>query len=256
MKLRNRINISLYNLILCGLNANTWITKRILERRLFGRIISFDFDRTFESNFPKKEYFRFIQVGGNDGVSFDGLYSKIIARKKKHGIILEPSPKYFKLLEANYNCLLGIKLLPYAIFENPGMLELFELNEVGLKNHPNWAAGIGSVDINHLLDLNVRPEEISRIEVQGITFTELLEKYPDFCLIDYLQIDTEGYDFQILRTIDFGRFDAKVIKFEFKNLSASDQEQAICLLGKNYELFLDDMDMVCLKKGMKLKCRL
>jgi FkbM family methyltransferase len=256
MKLRHKVNIALYNLILRGLNANTSVTKRILGKRLFGRIINFDFDRTFDSNFPKKEEFRFIQIGGNDGISFDGLYRKIIVREKKHGIILEPSPKYFKLLEANYKNFPGVKLLPYAIFENSGTLELFELNENGLKNHPKWAAGIGSIDINHLLNLHVKPEEILKIEVEGITFAELLKMNSGFNCIDYLQIDTEGYDFQILRTIDFGKFDAKAIKFEFKNLSPLEQEQAIVLLGNNYEIYRDDMDMICLKRGMKVKCRL
>jgi FkbM family methyltransferase len=256
MKLKHQVNIIIYNVILSVFNSSTWITKRVLGKKFIGRKIVFDFDRTFESNFPKSKEFRFIQIGGNDGISFDGLYQKIISREKKSGIILEPSPTYFKLLEANYKSFPSIKLLPFAIFEHRGKLELCELNEVGLKNHPAWAAGIGSVDINHLLNLNVKPEEISKIEIEGITFKDLLEMHPDFSSIDYLQIDTEGYDYQILKTIDFNSFNVKAIKFEFKNLPLLEQKHAISLLSENFQLYRDDLDMVCLKKGMTMKCRI
>lgn len=256
MTLKHKVNMALYNLIIRCLNVSSTITKRILGKKVFNRTISFDFDLTFESNFPKNQWFRFIQIGGNDGVSFDGLYWKIAARKNCDGIILEPSPKYFKLLEVNYKNFTSIRLLPYAIFENIGTLELYELNEVGLKSHPKWAAGIGSVDINHLLNLNVKPEEISKIEVEGITFNHLMEIHSSFTNVDYLQIDTEGYDLQILKTIDFKKFKAKIIKFEFKNLSYSEQEKAVSLLKNDYQLFRVDMDLVCLTKEMKVKCRI
>jgi len=254
MKLKHRVNIALYNLVLRGLNANTWITKRILGKKLFGRIISFDFDKTFDFNFPKNVNFSFIQIGGNDGVSFDDFYRKIIERQKKCGLILEPSPNYYRLLEVNYTNLPEIILLPYAIFENRGKVELFELNDKGLKNHPKWASGIGSVDINHLLKLNVKPEEISKVVVEGITFNDLLQMNPSFYSVDYLQIDTEGYDLEVLKSIDFDVFNVKIIKFEFVNLSDLEQKQAVRLLYSSYQLYRNEMDMVCLRRDMKVKC--
>ena len=172
------------------------------------------------------------------------------------GIILEPSPRYFKLLQINYEKLKVIHLLPYAIFEKKGKLKLFELSENALKNYPSWGAGLGSLDINHLLNLKVNPDEIDTIEIEGITFSDLLNMHPDFSRIDYLQIDTEGYDFQILKTIDFNKFTTKMIKFEFKNLSAFEQECAITMLSHDFFLFESDLDLICVKKGLILKCKL
>ena len=52
------------------------------------------------------------------------------------------------------------------------------------------------------------------------------------------------------------KFIAKIIKFEFKNLSYSEQEKAVSLLKNDYQLFRVDMDLVCLTKEMKVKCRI
>lgn len=255
MEFKHRINIFLYNKIIETLNLDSSITKKIIGRQLINRNIIFDFDRTFDSNFPKTQQFKFIQIGGNDGVSFDSLYLKVMSREAT-GLILEPSPRYFQQLKSNYKNYKSIKLLPYAIFEKSGFLELFELNEVGLKNHPAWAAGIGSVDIKHLTNLNVKLKEIAIVKVEGITFDDLLNSYPEFLNVDYLQIDTEGYDFQILKSIDFNKFSAKMIKFEFKNLTAKEQDQAISIFCDDYYLYRDELDLVCIRKNLKIKCRI
>lgn len=255
MKIKNRINIFLYNRLLIVLNLHQTMTRKIIGKKFLGREIVFDFERTFESIFPKDKKIKFIQIGGNDGISFDNLYPKVIKRKSG-GIILEPSPKYFEKLKANYEKFKSIHLLQKAIFEKRGKLELFELNEKGLKNHPSWAAGIGSIDLNNLLNLNVKLEEIDKVEVEGITFTDLLDSYPDFSDIDYLQIDTEGYDFQILKTIDFHVFKVKVIKFEFEVLPIDDQERAISMFESNFFMFRDELDLVCIRKGLKISCKL
>ncbi len=255
MKLKHKINIFLYNRILDALNFNSSVAKVIIGNKFIRRDIVFDFDRTFDSNFPKNKEFKFIQIGGNDGVSFDTLYSKVTTRNST-GLILEPSPRYFEKLKSNYKHFKPIQLLPYAVFEKAGTLELFELNDIGLKNHPAWAAGIGSVDINHLTNLNVKLDEIDRVEVEGIRFDDLLASHPEFLSVDYLQLGTEGYDYQILKTIDFQKFSAKMIKFEFKNLSTDQQNGAISIFKDDYFLFRDDLDLVCLSKNLKIKCRI
>jgi len=237
------------------MNFYSPFTKKIIGNKFINKDIVFDFDRTFDSNFPKTQGFKFIQIGGNDGVSFDTLYPKVTAREAS-GLILEPSPRYFDQLKSNYKNFKSIKLLPYAIFEKRGFLELFELNEMGLKNHPAWAAGIGSVDMHHLTSLNVKLEEIAKIKVEGITFDDLLDSYPNFLNVDYLQIDTEGYDFQILKSIDFQKFSAKMIKFEFKNLPIHEQNKAISIFRDNYFLYKDELDLVCIRKNLKIKCRI
>lgn len=54
-----------------------------------------------EKNFPKQKNFNFIQIGANDGVSFDFLYDFIIKRNSE-GIVVEPVKEYFDELVQNY----------------------------------------------------------------------------------------------------------------------------------------------------------
>ena len=60
--------------------------------------------------------------------------------------------------------------------------------------------------------------DIDREEITTITFNDLLSKH-DLPTIDFLQIDTEGYDERILNIIDFGVLEIKFIKFEKHYLS-------------------------------------
>jgi len=89
MKLKHKVNIFIYNRILEGMNFYSPFTKKIIGNKFINKDIVFDFDRTFDSNFPKTQGFKFIQIGGNDGVSFDTLYPKVTAREAS-GLILEP----------------------------------------------------------------------------------------------------------------------------------------------------------------------
>lgn len=50
--------------------------------------------------------------------------------------------------------------------------------------------------------------------------------------IDLLHIDTEGYDFEILKTIDFSVIQPAVILYETKHLSPCDQQASVELLSR------------------------
>ena len=60
--------------------------------------------------------------------------------------------------------------------------------------------------------------------------------------LDYLQIDTEGFDFQILKMIDFKAISPKLIRFEYANLSESELSESKEIL-KNYTLEQDGSDV-------------
>lgn len=65
---------------------------------------------------------------------------------------------------------------------------------------------------------DVEEIDIDREEITTITFNDLLNKH-GLSNIDFLQIDTEGYDERILNTINFEVMDVKFIKFEKHYLS-------------------------------------
>ncbi|NVJ86802.1 MAG: FkbM family methyltransferase [Algoriphagus sp.] len=250
-----RINIFLHELIFNIINSSDYIKGRLFKNKVISKWISIDPKKTFRGNFPKNDEFSFIQIGGNDGVSFDFLHSEVVMRKSK-GIIVEPSPKYFKELANNYKGFPNIRLIRKAIFKNNSSIELYELNDKGLKKIPNWGKGIGSINKKHLSSKNLLDEDFDVFIVDGITFMDLVSMYPEFMEVDYLQIDTEGYDFEILKLIDFSRFKCDFIRYEKANLNEEDKNQSEDLLRKHgYQIIGDQYDNFCLKSHLSYKIK-
>ena len=73
--------------------------------------------------------------------------------------------------------------------------------------------------------------------VKTITLEKLIEDY-NIKHLDLLQIDTEGYDYEILKMLDFNRLKPTVINYENEHLSKQDRVSCEQLLQINaYSLF-------------------
>lgn len=238
----------LRNIILRFLDlAPLFIIRGVCHFNWFAKRYKIDFERTFDLHNPTGIGFKFIQIGGNDGLSFDNLFQKIVERNS-NGIILEPSPKYFEKLEKNYSKLSNIILLNKAIHPIESKFNLYEVNSFGLAKLPDWGQGIGSFDFQHLKNMNLDASDISKIEVDCISFNNLVLQYPAFKKIDFLQVDTEGFDGEILKSIDFSRFDTNMIKFESCHIPNGDQVKIKNLLIANgYLVFNESYNSVAIK---------
>jgi hypothetical protein len=64
-----------------------------------------------------------------------------------------------------------------------------------------------------LTDHGVEDKLIRSISVNCLTISNIVDKY-DIINLDYLFIDAEGYDYEIIKSIDFGKCNIKNIKFE------------------------------------------
>jgi len=73
--------------------------------------------------------------------------------------------------------------------------------------------------------------------VNCITFNSLMKKY-NVERINILQIDTEGYDYDIIKLIDFDRFRPDLILLEYLHLTYYQYFAAIDLLrSNNYRVY-------------------
>ncbi len=85
-----------------------------------------------------------------------------------------------------------------------------------------------------------------QIDVSAVTFDTLCRRHGVDAL-DVLHIDTEGYDFELLKNIDFGRFHPRLVIFEHAHLKPEDQPTAIAYMERHgYETLRDGMDTLCL----------
>lgn len=200
-----------------------------------------DFSRTTPKLF-------FIQVGSNDGVQNDPL-SKFIFRDRWSGIMTEPQPEAYKSLQYVYQ---GTGVRPINMAVDNTVLER-KLYRVSFTN-ARWASGLSSFNRSQLeaqvnngyIDKKCKKEGIippaekeryiAEHSVQCISFEQMMEKF-NIEKVDLLHIDTEGYDFEILKQFDLKRFLPGAVIFERTHLSQADRDAARLMLeNAGYEV--------------------
>ena len=72
---------------------------------------------------------------------------------------------------------------------------------------------------------------IEEVAVQGIRFDTLFEQ-TDFGHVHLLQIDTEGYDYEIIKMFDVARRKPEIVHFEHKMLSERDLNSCLKMFIK------------------------
>ena len=153
----------------------------------------------------------FIECGANDGVdqSNTWYYEKYL---NWNGVLIEPLIKQFNELKKNrskknkfYNTVLSSSVSVHS-------LNLTENNLV-----------------SRIVDRN-KPE-INFVTVSSTTLTKILDEISAPSLIDFFSLDVEGYEYEIIKGIDFNRYNFKYFLIETSN------ELVISYLKqKNYRL--------------------
>lgn len=183
---------------------------------------------------------KFVQIGANDGISFDNLYS-IVTSERWSGIVVEPLKDLFDRLSFNYQDYPKVVPVNVAIHPEKEQETIYRVNRQRLKDYPAWAAGIASMSKSHLLKNNIRDNDIVSENVMCRSMMDLLREY--HCTdADVLQIDTEGFDAEIIKMIDFAEFRPIVVKFEWMNLSNDDQRNVRKLLENSGYVFRVEPD--------------
>jgi FkbM family methyltransferase len=218
-------------------------------RRLERRLAATKLIRAFAETHPEA---LFVEIGSNDGVQHDFLRPFILERQWR-GIMVEPVPYVFARLRDNYGTLRRVALENAAIATRDGTLPFFHLREAGAEERaslPAWYDGIGSFDrdvvashASHIPDIEDR---IVRSSVPALTFESLCRRHgvsrPDLVLVD-----TEGYDFEIVRSIDLARRRPRLLVYEHFHLSAQDRAQcARHVRDRGYETMEEGFDTWCL----------
>jgi FkbM family methyltransferase len=198
----------------------------------------------------------FVQVGANDGLMSDPV-REFVDRYRWRGILIEPIPWLFDKLRENY------RDHPQVIFENMAIsdsrefLTLYTLEQD--PDLPNWAHGLTSFSRDILMiHRRCHPRFdrlIKEVRVPSVSLTGMLESHT-VQKLDFLSIDTEGYDFEVLKTLDFERFRPMVIQFEHAHLRGekgrrSEIETCFQWISKfGYRLHTSGVDTTCVRADL------
>lgn len=177
----------------------------------------------------KAEDFFFVQIGAHDGLHYDPIRPFI---KKYHwrGILIEPQPKIFKRLVKNYEDEPQLIFENAAIFPEDGQTILYAFKETA--NLPDHASMLATFNRESLLcNGHGYKGEIEELPVKALSLKSLLAQYR-VQKIDLLQIDTEGYDFNIIKMFEHCKIKPAIIHFESGFLTKGQMNQCCELFGK------------------------
>ena len=169
----------------------------------------------------------FITIGANDGVRNDPLLG-FIEKFNWQGILVEPMPENFKKLKANHQHNQNLILENVGIAEADGLFDFYYVKDIGPED-PDWLSQISSFNketfYKNIVGVPDIESRIGVMGVPGITFDRLLSRH-DINHIDLIMIDTEGFDYKILSSIDLKKYNPKMIVFEYEWLTNHEIKQA------------------------------
>jgi len=201
-------------------------------------------NRILEKNYPIKSVFNFIQVGANDGVSFDTLF-EFVKKRDVSGILIEPIEEYFRELCSNYSTFDNVIKLNLAVHSIDKEITVYKVKPEAYIKYPDWVKGIASVDYEHHKKTNINSKDIIAKKVKSDTLMNIYVNNLHELKIDYLQIDTEGFDLEVLKMIDFKKLKPSIIKYEHVNLSKNDFDQSKAMLrNEGYFVYSDHEDTI------------
>ncbi len=176
--------------------------------------------------------FSFIQIGANNGIRWDPLHELIL---KHHlvGLLVEPLPDMYEQLKENYSSESQLSFENAAIAAENCTRTLFRIKPNA--DVPDWAHGMASFKKDHLSEFK---RFIQKVEVPTLTINALLRKHK-INHVTLLQIDTEGYDFEIIKMFFKEPMFPEIINYENGNLSYIDDLDCRRLLKNNGYRFID-----------------
>ncbi len=179
----------------------------------------------------RKGKFTVVQIGANDGITHDPIH-KFIKRDRWKGVLLEPQKAVFdEFLSKIYQKNEGIHVLNAALGDSDGETLLYKI----AFSSARWATGLASFDKATILrafdghvqrnaekdEITVPEAENERItaeKIQVISPKTLLKKY-EIENIDLLMIDTEGFDFEVIKKFYDAEIRPSLIIYEHSHFS-------------------------------------
>ena len=201
--------------------------------------------------------FGLVVIGAHFGVWLEEEISKY---SKQNIILVEPVPYNLSILEKKYSGLENISICKNAIFSENSIKNFYFVDENSIpKLGKHWASAIGSFDKKHILNhrskrFKIENSDIKEIKIEFITFDKLVEKY-SIRSIDKLQIDVEGAEYEILKTINLKNIKINQILFESKHFDGTFKEGEKLieiknkLISEGYKLSQIDNENILAKKN-------
>jgi len=248
------------------------VTLKTIAQIVHNRFLSPDWDfeivgAILENEVALGNQVTIIQIGANtgntDSEQIHGFLTKYcspnsVMKSVCSAVLVEPVTYLFEQLVKNYAGYRGVFCENVAVAENAGTRSFYRLRE-GIDLESNglapWSEQLGSFIPKQMESLWQHDPKNTRLrkfvennivtdEVTCVSIKDLIAKH-ELTSVNLLLIDTEGYDYMILKTIDFKLFSPCYINFERIHLK-KDEPRCRAMLTKNgYRLHDHGQDTLC-----------
>jgi FkbM family methyltransferase len=176
-----------------------------------------------ESMLTTRNDFFVLQIGANDGHSDDPIAAIVRARPLR-ALMVEPVPRMFDLLTAHYRDYPNVACENCAIGHEDGIATLYHVRpEPSLPEYVRRLASFRrDVILKQRRGVPNIGDYIETLQVPTLSLTTLIAKH-GIDHIDLLQVDTEGFDYEILKMLWSTPLRPPIINFESAHLSRSDK---------------------------------
>lgn len=151
---------------------------------------------------PRREGF-FVEFGGFDGKTYSNTYF-LEKEVRWKGLLAEPIPHQFESCKRNRTCILDNR----CVWKSSG--EILTFNVVEGANELGTIAMFESKDVHG----HLRTTHKSEISVKTVSLADLLVEHNSPEIVDYISVDTEGSELEILAPFPFNSFQIKSLSVE------------------------------------------
>ena len=167
-------------------------------------------------HYRNKTHGYFVEVGASDGIALSNTY--LLERNYSWtGLCVEPLPKQFAALKQNRP---GSRCQNVALSGTTGQMTFTIADD-------DMTSGLTQF-------LRSTVTDTTTVQVQTQTLLDLLVEQNAPKHIDYLSLDTEGSEYDILKTFDFSRYTFGLIDVEHNYIEPRRQEIRRLLLANGY----------------------
>ena len=200
------------NLLTRIIKKSLRIYSNLIDVLIFGEAFSLTYAQEGEDMVLKRIFNNqlngfYVDVGAHHPMRFSNTYN--FYKIGWHGINIEPNPDSYSLFkkhrskDVNINC---------GVAKKNGSLEYYMFNESALNTFD------GEVFNSRIQNTNFK--HINTVSIEVVTLTDLLDMHlPRNQKIDYLTIDVEGLDLDVIKSNDWQKYRPSWVLVEQLNLS-------------------------------------
>lgn len=169
----------------------------------------------------------FVEFGATNGLELSNTYL-LEKHFGWHGILAEPARRWSGDLARNRGCIIDQR----CVWSETGVTLMFNETTLG---------ELSTIDQFSAADRHSARRENGHVyAVETVSLLELLDSHGAPAVIDYLSVDTEGSEYEILRHFDFSKYTFRLITVEH-NYTAMRTAIFDLLTAQGYRRVLEDI---------------